>query len=274
VEGIEMSTVTETIVEKKGMEEEITRFDIQQVIQHSVLALSFILLVITGFPQKFSSLGISKWWVTVWGGLNNVQTVHHYAAYVIVAVSLYHLGYIFTNAVLKKHFPVDMIPSFQDAIKLIQEFAYFFGIRKERPEYGRFNWREKFDYWAIFWGMPVMAISGFILLFPKAATSFLPGWVVPTAFIAHSDEAMLALSWIVFVHIFFNHFTPGVLLNNTTMFNGKVPRQRYSRDHSLEYKRLLSAISSQKKTEPPPSTDGTQTPPLSNEQENKAPPAP
>ena len=132
-----------------------------------------------------------------------------------------------------------MIPMPQDFIKLFQELGYFLGLRKEKPRYDRFNWKEKFDYWAIFWGIPVMAGSGFILMYPVLVTKFLPGWVVPAALVAHSDEAMLALTWIFMVHIFFNHFTPGVFPLNTSIFTGKVPKERYRREHSLEYERLL-----------------------------------
>lgn len=236
-----MSSTTESIVKKEGIGKDILRFDVQQIIQHSVLALSFIVLVITGVPLKYGNLGISQWWAGVWGGAYNLRITHHYAAYIIVAVSLYHLGYTFVNVVIrKKPFPTQIIPTAQDAIKIGQELAYLFGLRQQKPDYGRFNWKEKFDYWAIFWGMPVMAISGFILMFPVQATNFLPGWVVPTALIAHSDEAMLALTWIFFVHIFFNHFAPGVLVKNSTMFNGKVPTERYARDHALEYDQLVS----------------------------------
>jgi formate dehydrogenase subunit gamma len=235
-----MATATGSMAFSKRIGKSILRFDVQVIIQHAGLALSFIVLVITGIPLKYSSLGASQWWAGVWGGASNLRTGHHIAAYVIVAVSIYHLVYVFNNVVIKKKpFPIQMIPNPQDAVKLIQEISYFFGIRKEKPQYGRYNWREKFDYWAIFWGMPVMAISGFILMFPVLVTNVLPGWVVPAALIGHSDEAMLALSWIFFVHIFFNHFAPGVLLGNTTMFSGKVPEARYIREHALEYRRLV-----------------------------------
>ena len=158
----------------------------------------------------------------------------------MVFVCCYHLVYIlYTTLILKRPFPTKIIPSRQDYVTYYQEMKYFLGISKERPRYDRFNWREKFDYWAIFWGMPIMAGSGFILMYPILVTKFLPGWVVPAALVAHSDEAMLALIWIFLVHIFFNHFTPGVFPLNTSIFSGKVRKERYRREHPLEYERLL-----------------------------------
>ncbi len=243
-----MATVTETAVLEKGLPKEMVRFDIHQIIQHAALMVSFIMLVLTGLPLKFYGWGISQWWAGVWGGVDNIRSTHHLFAWVMVIVCVYHLVYIlYSTLILKKPFPVKIIPSRLDFVKLFQELAYFIGLRKEEPEWDRFNWREKFDYWAIFWGMPIMAGSGFILMYPVFVTSFLPGWIVPTALIAHSDEAMLALIWIFLVHIFFNHFTPRVFPLNTSVFTGKVPRERYQKEHPLEYERLAGNSEAEEK---------------------------
>ncbi len=235
-----MAAVTETIPLGKGLAEKIARFDIHQIIQHAGLMVSFTLLVVTGVPLRFHDWAISQWWVEVWGGIEVTRSVHHFAAWVMVIVCLYHLVYIaYSTLVLKRPFPIKMLPSGQDFIKFFQELGYFVGLRKERPEFDRFNWREKVEYWAIFWGVTVMAVSGFIMMYPVLVTKLLPGWVVPTALVAHSYEAMLALVWIVLVHIFFSHFTPGIFPLDTSMFTGKVSRERYRREHALEYERLL-----------------------------------
>ncbi len=237
-----MATATETMTLKKGLATtgQITRFNIHQRIQHFFLMISFTVLVLTGLPLKFPTLGVSQWWAGIWGGIEVTRSAHHFSAWVMVFVCLYHIIYLFhTHVILKKPFPVQIIPSREDVTKLIQEMQYYVGMRKERPLYDRFNWREKFDYFAIFWGMPVMAGSGFILMYPVLATKFLPSWIVPAALIAHSDEAMLALVWIFMVHIFFNHFTPGWFPVNKSIFTGKVPKERYQKEHSLEYARLM-----------------------------------
>jgi len=232
-----MATITRVIVVEK--EAEIKRFDVQQIIQHATMMVSFTLLVITGLPMKFNTWAVSEWWIGLWGGINVLRSVHFVSAYVMVALCFYHVAYLgFSIFVQKKPFPVAMLPSLSDFFKFFQELAYFLGIRKDPPRYDRFNWREKFDYWAIFWGMPVMAGSGFILLFPVAATKILPGWIVPVAFTAHSHEALLALLWIFLVHVFFNHFSPGVFPLNKSIFTGKVPEERYRTEHPLEYERM------------------------------------
>ncbi len=220
--------------------EKVTRFDIHQRIQHLGMAVSFILLVLTGLPLKFHDAAISQWWVGLWGGIEVTRSVHFFAAWVMIGVCVYHVAYLIVGvAILKRPFPVKMIPNFQDFVKFLQETGYYIGVRKEMPHYDRFNWQEKFDYWAMFWGIPVMAGSGLIMMFPVLATKFLPGWILPTALIAHSDEAMLALVWIAMVHVFFNHFSPGIFPFNTSIFTGKVSVERYRRDHGIEYDRLM-----------------------------------
>ena len=235
-----MAVAADALSLSKVSGEKIRRFDTHQIIQHVGLMVSFILLVLTGLPLKFHNWAISQWWTGIWGGIEVIRATHHFAAWVIVIVCLYHLVYIgYTTLILKRPFPIKIIPSYRDTKDYIHEMAYYLGLRKERPKIDRFNWKEKFDYWAIFWGMPIMAGSGFILMYPVLATQSLPGWVVPAALVAHSDEAMLALTWIFLVHVFFNHFTPGIFPVNTSIFTGKVSKERYRKEHALEYERLL-----------------------------------
>jgi formate dehydrogenase subunit gamma len=222
------------VVEK---ERQIKRFEIQQILQHIVMMVSFTLLVLTGLPMKFNTLASSDWWVALLGGINTVRSIHHISAYVMVALCFYHLGYIIISIVVsKKPFPTAIVPNYKDFITFYQEILYFLGLRSAHPQFDRFNWREKFDYWAIFWGIPVMAGSGFVLLFPVAATEILP------ALIMHSAEAMVALGWILLVHVFFNHFSPGVFPLNKSIFTGKVPEERYKREHPVEWERIKDKL--------------------------------
>jgi formate dehydrogenase gamma subunit len=239
MEGESMTTVTRAIPAEKAREEDsITRFDIHQRIQHLFLLLSFVVLVFTGMPMKFAENGVSKWWIGVLGGVEPTRLIHRGAAWVMIVTCVYHVAYLVYNIVVQKKSLTAMVPSKRDFILFIQEIGYFTGLRKEKPRFGRYNWREKFDYWAMFWGIPVMVLSGLVMMFPVFVTNFLPGWVVPVALIAHSDEAMLALTWIVIVHVFFNHFGPGVFPMNPSIFTGKLSRERYMIDHAAEYEKL------------------------------------
>jgi formate dehydrogenase subunit gamma len=237
-----MATVTETITGVKTEVKMITRFDIHQRLQHLGLMVSFVMLVITGLPMKFFGLGASQWWAGVWGGVENLRASHHFFAYLMAAVCLYHvLWLLYQGLVLKKPVHRKMIPSRYDWTTLVQEIKYFVGISKVRPKFDRYAWREKFDYWALAWGLPVMGISGFILMYPVLVTKALPGWAVPIAYIAHSEEAMLALLWIFVVHIFFAHFSPATFPMNKGIFTGKMTEAQYRHEHELEYEAMMRA---------------------------------
>ena len=68
---------------------------------------------------------------------------------------------------------------------------------------------------------------------------------------------MLALVWIALVHIFFNHFAPGVFPMNMSIFTGKVSKERYQEEHPLEYERLVRPVE-----EPTPTEQLLEYPPV------------
>jgi len=235
MERVDRAPASKSVVREK----DIVRFDKHQIIQHIVLFVTFIVLALTGLPLKFHDWSVSQWWIEVWGGIETTRSIHRIAAYIMIADCIYHLLYVgYGTFVLKRPFPIKMVPSPRDFMNLFKEIQYFMGLTKEKPQFDRFNWREKFDYWAIFWGLPVIGISGFIMAYPVFVTKFLPGWIVPAAIIAHGDEAILAVSWIILVHFFFNHLSPGNFPLNKSIFTGKLSKERYQKDHPLEYDRI------------------------------------
>ncbi len=220
----------------------IVRFDIHQRIQHILMFSSFIILAATGLPLKFHEWGMSQWWIGVWGGVDNTRLIHRGAGLVMAADGAYHVIYILISIVwLKRPFPLQMVPSLKDIKDFIQDMKYTFGVSRGRARYDRFSYREKFDYFAVFWGMALMVGGGFVLMFPVMASRFFPNWLVPVALVAHSDEAILAVGWILIVHMFFAHLAPNVFPFNKSIFTGKLSLKKYEEEHPLEYERIMRA---------------------------------
>src|SRR3990172_10958949 len=120
-----MTTRAETVYAGLVPEDTIARFDVHQIIQHIGLMVSFVLLVITGIPLKFHDWAISQAWIGMWGGIEVTRSIHYFCALLIVWVGFYHLYYLwYSSAILKKPFPVKMIPSLQDFTKFFQEVGY------------------------------------------------------------------------------------------------------------------------------------------------------
>lgn len=232
--------------------EYIARFDAHQRLQHFLMMSSFIVLALTGFPQKFAELGISQSFVNAMGGLETVRAIHRGAGFVMLSNCAYHLVYLLNRIVIQKRYSaLSMIPRPKDALDAFQMVRYFLGLTKEKPAFDRFSYLEKFDYWAIFWGIPMMGGSGLILLFAVQVTQIVPGEIVPLAHTIHSDEAMLAVSWIVIVHMFNAHLAPGIFPFNPAIFTGKLRKDRYEHEHPLEYARI-TAKNEQKPPAPAP----------------------
>ena len=89
----------------------------------------------------------------------------------------------------------------------VQSIRWFFGLGP-RPSYGRYTYWEKFDYFAVLWGIIIIGGTGLVLWFPEIFTRILPGWSVNVATIIHSDEALLAVGFIFTIHFFNTHFRP------------------------------------------------------------------
>lgn len=212
----------------------VMRFDVHQRLQHGLMALSFILLVVTGWPLSTHGVGASLALVDVMGGMERVSYAHRIAAVGLIIASIYHLFYLGV-ALVQRRLPFSMIPTPTDGQQLVQNFAYFFGARKEKPKFARFSYFEKFDYWAVFWGVVIMAGSGLVRWFPNLAMQVAPEWMYDIAFYAHADEAVLA-SLAIFIWHFYNvHLRPGIFPMSWVFLNGRLTIEELRHEHRAEY---------------------------------------
>lgn len=225
------------VVEEPKSGVSITRFDVQQRAQHILIIASFFFLAITGLPLKYADWSASQWWMGVWHGPDNVRAVHHWAAWIMIAACAYHLMYILVS----RPFSTAMFPKPKDVMDFIQDLKHTFHLTKKAPQYDRFSYRNKVAYWIVYPGAIIMIVTGLILLYPTGATSFMPGWSLPLALIIHSDAAILAIGWILFVHMYFAHFSRHTMPFDTSVVTGKVPIERYKEEFPLEYARIMAA---------------------------------
>jgi cytochrome b subunit of formate dehydrogenase len=117
-------------------------------------------------------------------------------------------------------------------------FKWFFG-RGPRPVFDRWTYWEKFDYWAPFWGVTIIGVSGLMMWLPNITASFLPGWVFNIAAIFHGEEAFLAVVFLFTVHFFNNHFRPDKFPLDIVMFTGAMTLADFRHEHGVEYQRLV-----------------------------------
>ncbi len=130
--------------------------------------------------------------------------------------------------------------TWQDIKDFGATMKWFFGLGK-RPDYGRWTYWEKFDYFAVFWGVAIIGLSGLIKWFPEFFTIFLPGWFINVAAIIHSDEALLAVGFIFTIHFFNTHLRPGAFPMDKVMFTGMIPLEEYKEDRPRDYQELVES---------------------------------
>jgi len=223
---------------KKEEEEYFVRFSLNIRLQHLTLAIGVILLIITGLPIKFHD----SWWANLFfdliGGIQVSRFIHRVGAGMLIFVSIWHTIYIAFTKEGRNEFK-ELLPRKKDFLDFYQNIKYMLGKTNERPKYGRYSYIEKFDYWAVYWGMVIMVLSGLILWFHNFFLGIFPKFVFDIAKEAHSDEAMLATLAIVIWHWYNAHFNPHVFPFNPTIFTGKISKERMMREHPLEYEKIM-----------------------------------
>jgi len=227
-------------------EREFVRFNRLHRTLHACMIVSFLSLAITGLSLKFS---YTKWAVTLsrlLGGFQTAGYIHRFAAVVMFSVFVTHLVDLYRSKKRGKMSwrallfgPNTLLPTRQDLREFIATMKWFLHLGP-RPQYGRWTYWEKFDYFAVFWGIFIIGSTGLTLWFPVFFTRFLPGWFLNVATIIHSDEALLATGFIFTVHFFNTHLRPEKFPMDTTIFTGRMQLAELKRDKPREYEALVA----------------------------------
>jgi cytochrome b subunit of formate dehydrogenase len=219
------------------------------------MIVSFMSLALTGLTLKFSYTKWASVLSHLLGGFESAGYIHRSAAVVMFGVFVTHLVDVYR---LKKREhgswralllgPSSMLPSRRDLREFLGTLKWFVG-QGERPAYGRWTYWEKFDYFAVFWGIAVIGSTGLTLWFPVFFTRFLPGWFLNVATIIHSDEALLATGFIFTVHFFNTHLRPEKFPMDITVFTGRMRVEELKRDKPREYEALVASGKLEEKME-------------------------
>jgi cytochrome b subunit of formate dehydrogenase len=224
---------------------------------HFLVVSSFLLLVVTGMPLKFYYTDWAKFIFAIIGGPETARVLHRFGAVITFFYFALHLSSLVGKAwrgrkklrgadgkfTLKQLWsvlfgPDSMFPTFQDLRDLIDHNKWFFG-KGPKPQFDRWTYWEKFDYFAVFWGVAIIGLSGLVMWFPEFFTRFLPGWAINIALILHSDEALLAAGFIFSIHFFNTHFRIEKFPMDTVIFSGRVSKAELLHERRRWYDRLV-----------------------------------
>jgi cytochrome b subunit of formate dehydrogenase len=226
-------------------EKQFLRFSRLNRFLHATMILCFLSLALTGLTLKFSYTGWAVFLSRMFGGFESAGYIHRVAAFFMLALFIVHIADLVHRK--RKEFgtwralflgPDSMVFNKKDIQDLIGNFKWFIG-KGPRPQYGRWTYWEKFDYFAVFWGIFVIGSTGLMLWFPKFFTLLFPGWFINVATIIHSDEALLAAGFIFTVHFFNTHLRPEKFPMDIVIFTGRMPIEDLREDKPAEYDALL-----------------------------------
>jgi cytochrome b subunit of formate dehydrogenase/cytochrome c5 len=221
------------------------RFSRTWRLAHISFALSLMILTLTGMPLFYPDVAWAPLVMKALGGPHVAGLIHRVNAVIFAGVFFWHLGYMALliwrkRATWKWFGPDSMIPNLQDGKDMLAMFRWFFG-RGPRPVFDRWTYWEKFDYWAPFWGVTIIGVSGLVMWLPNAFGAVLPGWVFNVAAIFHGEEAFLAVVFLFTVHFFNNHFRPDKFPVDVVMFTGSMSLEHFKREHANQYQRLSAS---------------------------------
>ncbi len=213
------------------------RFSVRQRLEHFVIMVLFVLLALTGFPQKFFDMEWAQWLVLHLGGIDRVRWIHRMSGVSLAILAVEHLVVVLSLAA-RKRVELNMIVTKKDFHDAIVTLRYYLGLSDEQARFDRYEYRQKFEYWGLILGGLIMIVTGFILYFPIFWTGFLPGEVIPAANVAHSNEGLLAFLIVIIWHIYNSVLNPDVFPFDASIFSGRISEERMEKEHPLEYARL------------------------------------
>lgn len=219
------------------MKNYVIRFTLKQRIEHVSVMTLFILLAVTGLPQKFFENSWAQSLIIGLGGIDRVRWVHRFAGVLFTVFTFAHLG-IASVLVVTGRAALSLVPTKQDFLDAIQQLRYYLGVTDVPARFDKFDYKQKFEYWGLVLGAVIVISTGLVLLFPILVTQFLPGEVVPAAKLAHGNEGLMAFLVVIVWHIYNAHLNPDVFPFDTTIFTGKISKSRLHHEHALEYERL------------------------------------
>jgi formate dehydrogenase subunit gamma len=264
----------------KNGEKFFYRFSVNERIQHIILAVTVIVLVLTGMPLRFHAEPWAGYFYALFGGIEYAPIVHRVAGSILLLLFFYHLYYLASLIWRKDLRPLKekgeltafnlvkvvltqpLVPNLKDARDLWDLLKYLLYLSGDRPRGTKWTWKEKFDYWAPFWGMLIIGTSGLLMWNEALSARLFTGEIINYALIAHSDEALLAALFLFIWHWYNVHFSISVFPMGTAFINGYLSEELMIEEHYQHYVEVMTECGYRKEIKPAhghtPSTESMQ----------------
>jgi cytochrome b subunit of formate dehydrogenase len=241
----DLEQATDESKERTGAGERyFMRFTRAQRYLHAVLFTTFLGLAATGLPMRFSQSAWARSFASGVGGFGTIIFFHKLCAVVLTLAFLIHVKDIFQRALVHREKGIfwgstSMVGNWKDVKDLFGHLRWMVGMGP-KPQFERYAYWEKFDYWAVFWGMIVIGFSGYAMWFAPFFARFLPGWALNAVLVIHSEEGLLAILFIFSIHFVNTHLRPDSFPMDMVIFTGVESEEEFKTKRPKEYARAAA----------------------------------
>jgi len=216
---------------------QVIRMSLLFRVQHLLLTVLLLVLAVTGFSLMYHENAFAQAIIRLEGGVHNRGIVHRVAAVLLMANVLHHLFYMLFTREGRKEFD-GLIIGRQDIDDFLQSLRYNIGASAEYPRFGKYGYKEKFQYWGASVGTVLISLTGFMLWAEEFSMRFFPKFVLDLALVIHGYQGLLAFVILFFWHLYNVHLHPSVFPMNLSWITGKVSAEWLRQEHPLEYEKL------------------------------------
>jgi formate dehydrogenase subunit gamma len=206
-------------------------------VQHLLLTVLLTVLAVTGFALMYHENSLAQWIIRLEGGVHNRGILHRVAAVLLMANIVHHLFYMLISREGKREFQ-DLFIARRDIDDFLQSLRYNIGVADEYPRFGKYGYKEKFQYWGASVGTVLISLTGFMLWAEEFSMRLFPKFVLDLALVVHGYQGLLAFVILFFWHLYNVHLHPSVFPMNPSWITGKVTAEWLRQEHPLEYEKL------------------------------------
>ncbi|MEG3638979.1 formate dehydrogenase subunit gamma [Magnetococcus sp. PR-3] len=208
---------------------------------HTLLVICFMLLSITGVAWMYVETDLGNLLNGPLGGYQNAVQIHRLFGLLLMATFVIHIIHLLkgikqSNAQSLSG-PDSLVWSWQDFRAFYHHLKWVVGLAPH-PVFDRWTWWQKFDYWAVWWGLVIVGSTGMMLFDTVLTAQLLPGWTMNVARWIHKIEAILAMGHIFVVHFFIESYRPHAFPLKDHIFHGATSLEHLKHEHPQWVERL------------------------------------
>ncbi|HEU5359659.1 MAG TPA: cytochrome b/b6 domain-containing protein [Candidatus Deferrimicrobiaceae bacterium] len=215
----------------------VERMSILFRVQHLLLMVTLLVLALTGFALMYHENRLAQALIGLEGGVMNRGIIHRAAAVFLMAQLVYHAFYMLFSREGKQELQEVWLTR-SDFEDFLQAMRYNLRMSDTYPRFGKYGYKEKFQYWGATIGVFLISVTGFVLWAETFSMKFFPKFVLDLTLIIHGYQGLLIFVILLFWHLYIVHLHPSVFPMNKAWLTGKVDAEWLREEHPLEYEKL------------------------------------